>query len=305
MGAIAGLPHPFPYQGSKRLLASQILACLPSKTRRLMEPFAGSGAITIAAAFLNRSERFLLSDSHQALIELWKMIIHHPDELADGYESLWQKQEGQERTFYDQVRSAFNTTQEPHCFLYLLARCVKAAIRYNGKGQFNNSPDNRRLGMHPDSMRRNLRHTSDLLRGKTQVMCCDYRETLLQATPDDVVYLDPPYQGVCETRNHRYCSHVEFEDFVQVLEELNRRNVPFIVSYDGRTGDKLHGQLLPEELELARFEIHVGRSTQATLLGRSHVTVESLYLSPAILERLDGIPDALCEDAAPTLFSTI
>jgi hypothetical protein len=38
MGAIAGVPQPFPYQGSKRLLAGHVLSWLPHKFDRLVEP---------------------------------------------------------------------------------------------------------------------------------------------------------------------------------------------------------------------------------------------------------------------------
>ena len=45
------LPHPIPYQGSKRGLARRRLAVVGGqKFRRLIEPFAGSAAITITAA---------------------------------------------------------------------------------------------------------------------------------------------------------------------------------------------------------------------------------------------------------------
>jgi DNA adenine methylase len=36
-------------------------------------------------------------------------------------------------------------------------------------------------------------------------------------------------------------------------------------------------------LGLNKIEIEAGRSTQATLLGRKEITVESLYLSPNLL----------------------
>jgi DNA adenine methylase len=39
-------------------------------------------------------------------------------------------------------------------------------------------------------------------------------------------------------------------------------------------------------LGLHLVELDAGRSSQATLLGRAEVTVESLYLSPALAERL-------------------
>jgi DNA adenine methylase len=286
MGAVRGVPQPFPYQGSKRQLARQIVACIPSDTGRLIEPFAGSAAVTLATAHLGQARRFVLNDAHEPLMRLWQKIVHKPEELANEYESLWLAQAGQARQYYDWVRGRFNESNEPHYFLYLLARCVKAAVRYNGRGEFNNSPDNRRLGMRPATMGRNLRHAAALLRGRVRLTSQDYRAALAGATAGDVVYLDPPYQGVCAARDHRYCAGVGFEAFVESLSRLNRRRVPFLVSYDGRTGDKVHGQRLPDELDLVRLDVAAGRSTQATLLGRKDTTVESLYLSPTLRARL-------------------
>ncbi|HSW47035.1 MAG TPA: DNA adenine methylase [Phycisphaerae bacterium] len=226
MGAIRHVPHPFPCQGSKRQLASQIVECIPRRTNRLIEPFAGSGAVTIATAYLKRANRFWLNDLHEPLVQLWKAIIQQPERLADLYERLWMRQRGRERDFYDKVRGRFNRTQHPQFFLYLLARCVKAVVRYNAQGQFNNSPDNRRLGTRPDSMRLNILQTAGLLRGRTRVSCRDFKSVLSEATPDDVVYMDPPYQGVCNTRDHRYCGAVSFHGFSTALRSLNDRGVP-------------------------------------------------------------------------------
>ena len=300
---MGGVPQPFPYQGSKRRLARQIISCIPHGTERLIEPFAGSAAITLATAHLSRARRFFLNDAHEPLVALWRKIVNEPEELAGQYESLWLDQLGRERKYYDEVRERFNRSNEPHLFLYLLARCVKAAIRYNANGEFNNSPDNRRLGMRPATMERNIKHVSALLRNRVRIACRDYREILAEATEDDLVYMDPPYQGVCGTRDHRYRRGVGYDSFVLSLNDLNRRGVPFIVSYDGRTGDKVHGRTLPAELDLLCLELEVGRSTQATLLGRQDATVESLYLSSVLLTRLGGVPDCLMDDREPSLFA--
>ena len=300
MGRVQGVPHPFPYQGSKRQLASQIVACIPSRSKRLIEPFAGAAAISIASAHLCRVEKFWINDLHDPLVQLWRAIITEPESLANKYADLWNEQSGRERLYYNDVRDWFNTDHEPHCFLYLLARCVKAAVRYNGKGEFNNSPDNRRLGMHPETMRANLLHTAALFQNRIELTCSDYREVLAKVRRTDVVYMDPPYQGVCASRDNRYCGAVEFDEFAQALAELNRKGVPFIVSYDGRTGNKAYGRRLPDELSLIHHEVSAGRSTQATLLGRSHETVESLYLSPSLAELLPGTPTQL--RPVPTLF---
>lgn len=279
-------PQPFPYQGSKRNLASAILRYVPKGVETLIEPFAGSSAITIAVAANNLAERFIINDFNEPLSQLWSEIINAPEKLARRYESLWREQHTDRRRFYDNVRERFNQDQRPDHLLYLLARCVKAAVRYNANGQFNQSPDNRRNGMLPGAMRANLLATSSLLRGRTECLSLDYKEVVTRATTQDLVYMDPPYQGVCGERDPRYLKSVPFSEFVEVLEMLNARAISYLVSYDGRTGEKVHGRRLPPGLQLQLVELEAGRSSQATLLGRAELTFESLYLSRALAERL-------------------
>jgi len=81
-----------------------------------------------------------------------------------------------------------------------------------------------------------------------------------------------------------------FDDFVAQLAVLNLKNVRYLVSYDGRLGNRSYGKPLPAKLHLTLLEIEAGRSSQATLLGRDQMTVESLYLSPALAEELEVVP---------------
>jgi len=279
---LAGVPHPIPYQGSKRQLAPYIVSLFPSETKRLVEPFAGSAAVSLAAGQLNRVKRWRINDLHKPLIDLWTEIVDRPEEISAGYERVWRSQIGDERAQYDRVRDRFNAHHRPEDFLYLLARCVKAAIRYNSRGEFNNSPDNRRLGAVPETMRRHVFGASAILKGRSTVSNADYREVLESVKPGDLVYMDPPYQGVVDTHNHRYRHGIAYDEFVAALDGLRRKGVSFIVSYDGRTGSKRFGQPLPPSLGLTHVEILAGRSTQATLLGRDDQTFESLYLSPEV-----------------------
>ncbi|MBI2808351.1 MAG: DNA adenine methylase [Planctomycetes bacterium] len=278
------IPHPIPYQGSKRNLATDILSYCPPKIGRLVEPFAGSAAISLAAASCDRAQEFWINDAHKPLIDLWLEIIERPDQLSDKYESLWKNQLGREREYYDVVRSKFNKTHQSECFLYLLARCVKAAIRYNSSGGFNNSPDNRRKGATPETMRQRITGASQLLRHRTKVTSLDYKDVLLGCTRDDLIYMDPPYQGVCGSRDNRYLPKIDHDGFCETLRGLNKKECLYLVSYDGRTGTKTFGKRLPDHLELVHLEIHAGRSTQATLLGRNDDTYESLYLSPGLVK---------------------
>ena len=281
------VPHPIPYQGSKRNLASAILDYFPEHVDTLIEPFAGSAAMTLAAAARSAASHYFISDLNKPLIDLWRAMIQSPEKLAKQYEALWKAQHGDRRKYYDEVRDEFNRAGKPDHFLYLLARCVKASVRYNANGEFNQSPDNRRMGALPETMRRQILGASHLLRGKTKLACLDYKEVVAQATVDDLIYLDPPYQGVCGSRDPRYLKSVLFDEFVEVLETLNFRNISYLVSYDGRTGERTHGRRLPERLRLHLVELKAGRSSQATLLGRDEETVESLYLSPTLAEKLN------------------
>jgi DNA adenine methylase len=276
------VPQPIPYQGSKRQIAGQILSRFPAAAGRLVEPFCGSAAISLASAQVQTVPSFWLNDANAPLMRLWREIIDQPQLLADQYEALWHEQEGRERAFFDEVRDLFNQTHQPHHFLYLLARSVKAVIRYNARGEFNNTPDNRRRGTRPAEMHRRIAAASQLLSGKCRLSHLDYAEVLARCTADDVVYLDPPYQGVSGARDTRYGARIDHQRFCHELDALNRRGCRFLVSYDGRTGAKTFGERLPAELGLVRLEIPAGRSSQATLLGRAQQTYESLYLSPTL-----------------------
>lgn len=283
---MANLPHFIQYQGSKRNLATHILQFLPKKIGRLVEPFAGTAAISVATSANQITRRFWLNDLNKPLIELLELAIERPNEIADFYLELWNEQHTDSVTHYFEVRSRFNETNDPKLFLYLLARCVKGSVRYNSEGLFNQSPDKRRKGTRPETMRKNIAGVSSLLKGKCTFTSLDYREVLEQIQDGDFIYMDPPYQGVCGNRDSRYLSGINFDDFVLALEQLNQKRAAFAVSYDGKLGDKAFGKVLPKSLNLERIEIEVGRSSQSTLLGKEETTIESLYLSPSLSSSL-------------------
>ena len=272
------LPHPIPYQGSKRNLADQILRFFPDTFDHLIEPFAGSAAISIASAFYFKANKFVINDINEPLTQLWDGIINNPKSIIKHYHDIWHGQHGNEEEYYYQIREKFNETRKPEYLLFLLAKCVKAAVRYNSRGDFNQSPDKRRLGRNPQMMRDDVLRVSQLLKGKTEIYSADYSAILDNATADDLVYMDPPYQGTGQNGGFNYAGNIEFDNFVVSLFELNSRNIPYILSFDGRTGDKTFGNPLPDNLNLTKIEINAGRSTQATLLNRQEFTSEVVYI---------------------------
>lgn len=127
-------PHIVQYQGSKRILAPQILRYFPLRFERLIEPFAGMAAITIAVAHQGRSSKYIVNDINEPLIALLKDAIQNSEQLIAKYKSLWDKQfdyPGGSVEHYYHVRDLFNAgEQSAENMLYLLARCVKGSVRY-------------------------------------------------------------------------------------------------------------------------------------------------------------------------------
>jgi len=281
------LPHPIPYQGSKRNLADRILRFFPDEFHRLIEPFAGSAAISVASAYYYKANKFVINDINQPLVSLWDEIINNPAQIIKKYYDIWNEQLGNEEEYYYHIRTKFNETKQPAYLLFLLAKCVKAAVRYNTNGEFNQSPDKRRLGRNPQMMREDILRVSHLLKNKVELYSTDYTNILEKATEYDLIYMDPPYQGTGVNGGFNYAGNIDFDDFIISLYKLNKENIPFILSFDGRTENKTYGRPLPKELNLTKIEINAGRSTQATLLSRNEYTYEAIYLSPVLLQKID------------------
>lgn len=285
---LGGVPHPFPYQGSKRGLASAIIPMIPKNTNRIIEPFAGSAAISIAARYSGRVQETIINDINQPLMNLWYAIINSPVELSNAYACIWEKGKADPRNWFMKIRSDFNKNQKPEMLLYLLNRIVKGAIRYSSSGAFNQSADNRRIGARPQIVRDRLVRTANTM-CNTVVLAGSFEPLLLSAKPNDVVYLDPPYQGTSGlTPDHRYASGLSRKLFESALSEAVRSDISFIVSYDQIRDDNKYGYPLSSDLGLTHLHISSGYSAQATLLGKLERSIESLYLSPALVSRLDA-----------------
>ncbi len=280
------VPHIVQYQGSKRLLAPQILEYMPHRFERLVEPFSGMAAITVAVSRQRRAKRYLINDLNKPLVDILQSVIETPSELIESYSNVWSEQftyeKGSVEHFY-KIRDDFNQgNQSPANMLYLIARCVKGSVRYGRNGRFNQSPDKRRNGTSPKVLKPNVEAISASLNGITEFSSKDYREVLEQTRPGDIVYMDPPYQGVSNVRDCRYYSGIEFRGFVDAIDQLNRRGVDYLISYDGQCGEKQYGEDLPSELGLQKVLLKAGLSSQSLFLGKKEITYEALYISKGL-----------------------
>ncbi|AIK84045.1 hypothetical protein CGLAR1_01905 [Corynebacterium glutamicum] len=287
-------PQPFPLQGSKRGQSPIINALIPEAQPRWIEPFCGSAAASIGARKAGRVGDVIISDINKDLIHLWQAILDDPTGLVDEYEKVWRSQFNDAgivddpRGYFNTVRARFNESEvkEPADFLFILNRIVKAALRYGPNG-VNQSADGRRLGAKPETVRQRIYGTAELMAG-TKARHADWLTVLAEAGADDIIYMDPPYQGTSNSLDHRYKAGLSVDVFEAGVREGVSRDLSMIISYDAIAGPVTYGRALAPDLDLLTLDVLTGVSAQGTLLGRKQPSHEALYLSPALVKRLGG-----------------
>lgn len=287
-------PQPFPLQGSKRGQVPVINRLIPPGRPRLVEPFCGSAAVSIGARYDALVSDVSISDANASIVRLWRDILACSDDLVARYERIWSAQfdsaDSDPRGYFNLVRERYNCADEGDTadFLFLLNRIVKAALRYGKNGKMNQSADGRRTGAKPATVRERLRAVSSLMEG-SDALHRDWRDALREATADDLIYLDPPYQGTTDTRDQRYLSGMSVDTFEEGVRAAVARGLSLIISYDALRGPAIYGRPLDPDLELLALDVITGVSAQGTLLGRKQEAHETIYLSPAVVERLGGV----------------
>ena len=148
--------------GSKRVVAEQLSKYIIN-TERYYEPFVGGGALMPFA----KSNECYASDIIPELINLWQNIKDNPILVADEYEKRWLKMQLEGPSVYYEIRDNFNQTKDCFDFLFLTRTCVNGMIRYNDKGEFNNSLHLSRPGINPQTLRNIINKWSYSIRNFT------------------------------------------------------------------------------------------------------------------------------------------
>ncbi len=183
------------WAGGKFKLAPFIAANLPSQSRkRLIEPFAGSAALSLALEF----DAYLLNDTNTDLIGLYQTLKKEKQGFIDYAKSFFIPENNQEILFYE-LRERFNASQETFeraaLFIYLNRHAFNGLCRYNSKGEFNVPFGRYAAPYFPEAEMQSFVTKSD----RIELICGDFQTALILAGEDDVVYCDPPYVPLSET----------------------------------------------------------------------------------------------------------
>ncbi len=259
------------WSGSKRSQAQVIKSFFPDDFGTYFEPFIGGGSILYTIS----PEKSICGDICKSLIDLWIEIRDNPNALADGYATRWKKLQDEGYTAYYRIRDDYNRDKSPYDLLFLSRTCVNGLIRFNNKGEFNNSLHYSRKGINPIMLKGIINDWSSHIK-HTVFYAEDYSVTTEIAKKGDIVYLDPPY---FHTKG-RYFGTIDYNKFLEYLENLNSKGIKYILSFDGKCGNEDYTVNIPKELYKRHEFLLSGNSTFKKVIDRKTQKVfESLYLN--------------------------
>ena len=258
------------WSGSKRLQSSEIVKHFPD-FEKYYEPFIGGGSVLIRT----NAKKAICGDICKPLIDFWIEIRDNPKKVTKEYEKRWHKlQDEGYMTYYD-IRDKFNKKQNPHDLLFLSRTCVNGLIRFNSKGEFNNSLHHTRSGIVPEKLTELIFEWSQLIQ-EYKFVHSHYKKTTKNISSNDLVYLDPPYFNT----KGRYFGKIDNEEFFAYLKELNEKNVKIVLSYDGTRGTKKYTETLPKKIFKRHLLLNSGHSAFKNVMDKQTDKVkESLWLN--------------------------
>ncbi|OQX11360.1 MAG: DNA adenine methylase [Thiothrix lacustris] len=213
-------PPPRPllkWVGGKSQLLETLLAKMPQRYGRYIEPFIGGGALFFAV----QPEEGIIADSNPELVNLYQAIANDVEAVIHHL-----KVYRYDKDLYYITRSLDWQTLEPAQAaartIYLNRTCFNGLYRVNQRGQFNVP-----FGKYTNPTildANNLRSAAALLSRNT-ILCADYKTILREHTqPGDFIFLDPPYLPISTYADFKRYTKEQFheEEHIELATEVTR-----------------------------------------------------------------------------------
>lgn len=219
------------WAGGKSQLLNSFQPYLPDSFRSYLEPFTGGAALFFHLRNNNRFFRAQLSDQNEELINCYKIIRDHVEEVIVDL-----KKHVNDEAYFYQLRAVdprkLDEIQRASRLIYLNKTCFNGLYRVNSKGLFNVP-----FGFYknPTTCNEvNLRACSRSLQD-VNLLHQAFDEVLEQANKGDFVYFDPPYHPLNSTSNFTSYTKNSFncEDqqrLAAIFEKLDRRGCKIMLS---------------------------------------------------------------------------
>jgi DNA adenine methylase len=252
------------WAGGKFRVLDEILPRLPGGSR-LIEPFAGSAAVSLNAGYSSG----IVADSNRDLINLYRSIQVDADRFISETRQLFGGAYNN-RSAFDALRSEFNESADAFrrsvIFVYLNRHGFNGLCRYNGSGRFN-VPFGRYKcpGLPSAEIEAFAERTAAL-----QFIRQDFETTMAESQHGDVIYCDPPYVPLSVTANFTSYAPDAFgfaqqKALAEKARECAGRGVPVVIS----NHDTAESRALYQGAEIHTFEVQRFISSKASTRGNA------------------------------------
>ncbi len=203
------------------------------------------------------------------------LIQNDTEKLILSYTKDWSRLQNTGHKFYYEIRERFNQENRPEDLFFLSRTCVNGLIRFNKKGEFNNSYHHTRRGINPNRIAKIVNDWSNTV-SEVEFLCLDYRDVTKNATKSDFIYFDPPYFNT----QGRYYGKIDYPDFIANLDNLNKEKIKYALSFDGMRGNKVYLKDIPKNLFRQHHLLESGNSSFKKVMdGENQEVLESVYLN--------------------------
>lgn len=252
------------YRGGKSKEIQHFLNHMPEFHGRYIEPFFGGGALFFhlepCKAIINDINAQLIGfyrgvaenypHVHQELNHLEELYVANRAEF-DRLKTLTPDQRVEDRNeeLYYRIRDMFNglipAQYSPATLYYFINKTAYSGmIRYNARGEYN-VPFGRYKNFNTDLI---TAEHSQLLQ-QSQILNVDYSVVFNQASPDDFIFLDPPYDCIFSDYGNEEYREGFNEDAHRLLAKRFRKLKCPALLVIGRTPltEELYGDLIIDE----------------------------------------------------------
>jgi len=238
------------WSGGKRTEIEKFRDFYPKDYKRYIEAFVGGGAVF----FDLQPKKAVLSDAHEELTNFYQQM---KDGHGPAMHSILVKVNNDEKTYYymrDEY-SPSNQIEEAARFFYLRKTCFRGMLRYNSKGKFN-IPFGRYKTYNIEEL---IDPNYCQVFNGTTIVNWDFKDVFAKYnSPDNFVFLDPPYDSTFKNYGRYDFSKQDHQDLADIFRSTKNKCLLVISETDFISG-LYKGYVKHKYPKKYAFKIHSNR----------------------------------------------
>ena len=248
------------WAGNKTSVVDKISPHLKGNT--LIEPFAGSCAVSLNTSFKN----YICNDINEDLINMYHLVQKDAQDFIKQVRSFFNSGNDEQR--YYELRKLYNTTTDNDLksilFLYLNRHCFNGLCRYNNKGEFNVPFGKYSAPYFPE---KEILEFENYTKNNFKFQTKHFSELFSLANEETVLYCDPPYLKLTDTADfskyakNDFClnDHLQLRDLA--IQYSNEKLCTVVISNHDTNEIR---ELYKDAKEIVSFNVKRTISSKAT-----------------------------------------